>query len=505
MKIPTDNLYQLIQAMTASEKRYFKRHYASEKSITTELFDFINGMKAYDEEEVKLNFSNSKVAKNLKVYKVQLTELLLKSLTSYHNKKSIRSKIRIGLEEVELLMYKQLYTLAGSRIRKIKELCLKYEELEYIFSVLFFELLLNSFFDVKLQTSENPILEELDQYTDKIKNIYRLKKINFALHDISNNKLTHRLSPEEAERFSQQLEIEAARIHEDPISFNEHFYLNSSLSLINQLFHQDPTKEYLFKKKNVELFEENPHFIENHGSFYYAALYNYLIACRKLGKKAAFAEGIRKIKELARQQPLLDRNLIFVYYLEIKEYFRTGQFETLIAEMEPVVTRHIKKYDQNQDNLPALCFIYFAMAHMVLEQSQRVQFYVRRLQAMGKQLNTSYAYFFNIFELISHYETNDFGIVQNLLTSFRRKIDKTKSAEVTFYLQFLDFMTELIQAAENERTLQAKSFKQNIVVPANDGVSNLSEAFLLNDWLQAIEKKCSYTKWVKSQLVDSEM
>ena len=78
MKLATDNIFQLVQAMTASEKRYFKRHYASEKSVMTDLFDFINNMKEYDEEDVKKHFQHSKLAKNLKVYKVQLTELLLK-------------------------------------------------------------------------------------------------------------------------------------------------------------------------------------------------------------------------------------------------------------------------------------------------------------------------------------------------------------------------------------------------------------------------------------------
>ena len=164
MKIPTDNLFQLIQAMSASEKRYFKRHYASEKSITTELFDFINKMKEYDEEEVKANFYQSKVSKNLKVYKVQLSELLLKSLISYHSKKSIRSKIRIGLEEIELLLTKQLYGMAQSRLKKIKDLCLKYEEHEYVFAILFYEILINSFFDIKLKDTEYPILEEFEKY-----------------------------------------------------------------------------------------------------------------------------------------------------------------------------------------------------------------------------------------------------------------------------------------------------------------------------------------------------
>ena len=203
-------------------------------------------MKNYDEEEVKSNFHQSKVSKNLKVYKVQLTDLILKSLISYHNKKSIRSKIRIGLEEIELLMDKQLYNLALGRVKKVKEICLKYEELEYIFAILSYEIMISSFFNVQMKITDYPILEEFDKYTDKIKNTYRLKKINFTLSDKSNNKLTEKLSPEEEQYYIRILEKEEAKITEGKLTFNERYYLNSSFSLINKLVNDNPELEYDF-------------------------------------------------------------------------------------------------------------------------------------------------------------------------------------------------------------------------------------------------------------------
>ena len=71
MKVPTDNIFQLVHAMTASEKRYFKRHYASDTGAMTELFDYINNQKSYDEDQVKEHFKKSKISTHLKVYKVQ--------------------------------------------------------------------------------------------------------------------------------------------------------------------------------------------------------------------------------------------------------------------------------------------------------------------------------------------------------------------------------------------------------------------------------------------------
>ncbi len=489
MKVPTDNLFQLIQAMTASEKRYFKRHYASDKSITTELFDFINGMKNYDEEEVKSNFHQSKVSKNLKVYKVQLTDLILKSLISYHNKKSIRSKIRIGLEEIELLMDKQLYNLALGRVKKVKEICLKYEELEYIFAILSYEIMISSFFNVQMKITDYPILEEFDKYTDKIKNTYRLKKINFTLSDKSNNKLTEKLSPEEEQYYIRILEKEEAKITEGKLTFNERYYLNSSFSLINKLVNDNPELEYDFKKKNVALFEANPHFIENHTSYYYAALYNFMICCRRTGRHEELIEGIKKIKTLTRQYPFLERNLIFVYYLEIKYNFQKGNYALILDDFENIIIKHIKKHNQSEESLPALCFIYFTLSHIILDHPQKVQFYLRRLHAMSKQLSPSFALFFDILELISHYETRDFEIIQQQINSLKKKAIRKQGKDV-FYTEMLDFFQRLI-TPEAEVYQLVHDLKQRASQIQKDGLLNLLKEFLLDDWLKAIMKKQS--------------
>lgn len=497
MKIPTNNLFQLIQAMTASEKRYFKRHYASEKSITTELFDFINSMKAYDEEEVKNNFSNSKVSKNLKVYKVQLTDLILKSLISYHNKKTIRSKIRIGLEEIELLMAKQLYGLALNRVKKVKEICLKYEELEYIFAILFYEIMISSFFNIQLKTTEYPILEEFDQYADKIKNTYQLKKINFTLNDKSNNKLTEKLSEQEEQYYTQILEKEKEKIKTGALTFNEQYYLNSAFSLINKLVNDNPEKEYEYKKKNVALFESNPHFIENHTSYYYAALYNFLICCRRTGRHQELFDGIQKIKALTKQYPFLERNLIFVYYLEIKHNFQKGDYNILIEDFENMIIKHIKKHNQSEESLPALCFIYFTLTHIILDHPQKVQFYLRRLHAMSKQLSLSYALFFDMLELISHYETRDFEVIQNQVASLNRKAKKKQGNNI-FYSEMLDFFSNLINP-QTDKVQLIKALKIKASQTQKDGLLNLLNEFLLDDWLTAIARDLSLSEVIKSR------
>ena len=491
MKVPTDNIYQLIQSMTASEKRYFKRHYASEKNLTTDLFDFINSMDEYEEENVKRHFANSKLAKNLKVYKVQLMELLLKSLTSYHSKKNIRSKIRMGLEEVEILMDKQLHSMALNRLRKIKELCLKHEELEYIFSITYFEIFLSSFFDVNLNPSDYTVLQELESFIDTLKRIYHLKRINFYLNDKNNNELTQSLRPEEITEYETLLSKDLALPEGRQLTLSEQYYRNSSLSIIHKLAYQDAEQEFHYKKNNVSLFEANPHFIKSNAGFYFAALFNFLVCCRRLNRSAELESGLLRIKALLQQAPFLKRNYIFIYYLETKHLFLQRKYQPIVEEMEPETTRHINKYQQKGEHLTALIFIYFTLTHLVLRDYHKVHFYLRRLSNLSKDLDPGYTYFFHLLELISHQETTDQFVIQNLLSSHRRK-NKNRKKPSPFFPETLAFFRQFNKSSPEAKPDHIADYENQLTDIATDSTLNIAREFILDDWLRALKNKRTY-------------
>ena len=493
MKIPTDNIFKLIQSMTASEKRYFKRHYASEKNLTTDLFDFINSMDEYEEESVKKHFGKSKLAKNLKVYKVQLMDLLLKSLTSYYNKKSIRSKIRMGLEEVEILMDKQLHDMAVNRLKKIKELCLKHEELEYIFAIIYFEIFLNSFFDINLKPGEYVILQELEGYTDIIKNIYSLKRINFFLNDKNNNELTQPVLEQEDKDYQKLLTKDLALPEDRPLTLSEQYYRNSSLSIIHKLVHEDAEREFAYKKSNVELFEAHPYFIKSNAGFYFAALFNFLVCCRRLNRFEELEAGLKRIKALLQQYPFLKRNYIFIYYLETKHFFLQKNYRDIIDQLEPEITRHIIKYQQKEEHLTALIFIYFTLTNLVIKDYHKVHFYLRRLSAISKNLNPGYTFFFHILELISHHETADSFVIQNLMSSHRRKIKSSKKVS-PFFMEVLDFFSHLQKATAEEQKIQARAFEKKLGDLPPDPTFNVAKEFILDDWLKALKSGRTYAE-----------
>jgi|GEM_PF-6049840 len=130
MKTPSSDLFRMIQAMSSAEKRYFKKD--SRDSNTSHLFDLINEQEEYDEEQIKRRLRDASFAKNLKVHKNRLQQLLLKSLRAYHEEKTGRSKVRVLLDNAEILIQKQLYDLAIGQLDKASSLAKEFEEYELL-------------------------------------------------------------------------------------------------------------------------------------------------------------------------------------------------------------------------------------------------------------------------------------------------------------------------------------------------------------------------------------
>ncbi|MEO0877868.1 MAG: hypothetical protein AAFY48_24965, partial [Bacteroidota bacterium] len=124
MNSPKAQVWKLVNSLTPAEKRYFKTHFASTNNRLTTLFDLLNTQRSYDETEAKAKLDIP--ARQFKVLKHQLQELLLKSLIANTGKRSIKSKIRLGLEEADILLEREHYQEAIRKLQRLEQLCARY-------------------------------------------------------------------------------------------------------------------------------------------------------------------------------------------------------------------------------------------------------------------------------------------------------------------------------------------------------------------------------------------
>ena len=116
---PTDDLFQLVQSLSKSEKRYFSMHYSGEK-VYQKIFDIIEKQEKYDEKELsdKLNI------RQIHVYKNYLHKLILKSLRSFHAERSESIILLNQLQSFEILFDKGLFKQAKKTLMKCKTMAL---------------------------------------------------------------------------------------------------------------------------------------------------------------------------------------------------------------------------------------------------------------------------------------------------------------------------------------------------------------------------------------------
>lgn len=112
--------------MTRQEKRYFKlyaaRHVVSGSTSTTDLFDAIGAMSAYDEAEVHRRFAGAAFLNRFTVTKHRLYDTILASLEAYHANSSVDARIRRSLHQVEILFQRGLYADAERMLRSVKQM-----------------------------------------------------------------------------------------------------------------------------------------------------------------------------------------------------------------------------------------------------------------------------------------------------------------------------------------------------------------------------------------------
>lgn len=134
---PRSDLYDLIHAMTAHERRYF-RMYARMQQPEGEwnylrLFDAMLTQDVYDEPALKKQFEGDKLAENFAVEKHYLYMQLLKVLRNFRARKRKDLQVREMLDGVEILATKDMDAAAWRLLKRARK---KAEELELTVAVL---------------------------------------------------------------------------------------------------------------------------------------------------------------------------------------------------------------------------------------------------------------------------------------------------------------------------------------------------------------------------------
>ncbi len=444
MKKPSDHIFQLIHAMSPAEKRYFRLHYASEASQLTLLFDEISRLKTYDEAHLKLRLEPT-VARNIKVYKVQLQDLLLKSLTSFHSKRSVLSKVRMWLEEADILADKRLFELALDRLSKARGISRQYEEFTYLLEISAREFYLKHVSNDRVGISTHPYFEETVEFIRHIQTALNYHKQATEWLDYLAYSFYRRATEEEIQK-AQRLLASEALIEEKGLSFRAKLSRNTLLMSLYRLLHES-SQEDATRRANVGLFQEFPQFQKSMPFQYIAVLRNLMNFALERKDYQTAQDCIDSGITVIQANPTFGSQLVYFHYGLLEMNFECRRWQETLQEWEQPVMQNLKQQGIARERIAMLCYVYFIVIYQILNKPSRVQHYLRKALECREEVRTYFKELLILLDLISHHEAGDYFLVAKQVRAIRKKQQEGAVA----YSELLNGILDVLSTKQVEK------------------------------------------------------
>ncbi len=492
MKTPSAQLFYLIEKMSAAEKRFLKIHFSSAKSHLTELFDFINAQQSYDEKVVKAHFSNSLISKNLKVYKVQLTELILRSQVAYHAKRTVRSQIRILLEEVDILIGQFLVPAAMVRLHKAIEICRKNNETALLVVALQHQFMLERY--ISRQKTNKPFKGDGNALNKALQTLIQETELVQLVRLLD----TSCLNENEKTRSTVIAALNKIPNREEVRTGNNAsaFYLAKMEALTTENL---PNRIRL-QEQIIKRFQAEEYTFTNQKYLYLEMLSDLLDSYVQVVNKTKVEAVISLIGKLFTEENYNAKFLYLPSYIEAKHNFYHG-ITTCRLSSFGAISGLDPELEIEVDNVFALGFHLFEiLSNMTAGESEKVKSLLSVLQTVTKPEHHNENVLLDLIEIIDHYDCDNIRTVNYLLSSFQRKLKRGK-AFTPFTVATYDFIKKIVKNPDEKKIL-TQQFLSEISGFENDSIQNLWLQFQLNDWLDCLlhDVKFSELAYKKSKM-----
>ena len=488
----TENIINLIQSLSKSEKRYFKLFVAKnskgESNHFIKLFDIIDKLGTAEKNTIRKFYGDEKFMKGLfRLYKIRLYDQILNSLSAYHSEQLIDDKILQSIRKAKILYDKFLYSDAEKIFAKAKIMASKYEKHTLLLEI--------NYWQKKIISTPSA---ELESYKEaKINQLIEEEKL--TINKIENNTVFWK---QKALIFNIYMSKGIARVQEDIDQYNS--IINAPV-LRNQMMLSYDAKSnfyamyttyffathnlneaYKYAKKAIELNDTHPYQIESNPWGYSTILHNFLLITHRLKKHEEFFSMLSKLKSLLQKfKPPLPMKIRF-YNLEFTAYLDIGHFKKAARLLSIVETTLA-----DQKNMPEGAKIIFVLDKSLLYFF--IKEYHKALIGLNEILNNEKSYlaqdrytFAKLLQLIIHFEKGNMDFLPHLLKSlYKYLIQKKKLYKIENLL--IQFVRTILAIKSNKEQIEVfKTFKKELTSIYNDPLeANFLNFFDAVSWLES--------------------
>ena len=487
---PKADLHQLIKSLTKSEKRYFNlfanRHVIGDGNKYLHIFSIVEAQEIYNEKELKAKLKKPATLKNLPAEKVYLKKLILKSLSQFHEAKSIDSVLNDKILQIAILYEKGLYEIGYELIEKSVKLALKYEKFLIHSSLLLWKIN----YEVKFNKITNVLsdIKRIHELSNSQREYVMAMEGTFELISVSNNMGDIGIK-RDPDKLIQKVKDKLGKTK--PKSILGLYYYYTTLAFIADLEQNKKGTLDNFGKA-VGVFKSNPFYISERPNLYLISENNFIVALIDENRLAEAEIEIGVLSEIKKKNYLSEQlsARAFVIISDSKLIILQKQknwdgANALEKEIEKGLAIHENYVDPNRK-----LDIYFSLFH--------INFNSKNYKKANKWLNTiirtkntkdsktNIICLSMVMQLIVMFESGDQFLFANRLVATKKFItQKTSYLELMLFLDILNLLankkkSKLINAKLKDlRNQFAQQIEKNI------SIGKLFQYFDLSTWLDS--------------------
>jgi hypothetical protein len=494
--VKSDQLFNLIKALSKGEKRFFKLYAArlnknADKKFIV-LFDAIEKQKVYDENKILLKEPslNPKQFSNLKAH---LYFQLLKSTKLCNSSNLENIMITELLDYSRILYHKCLYKECMKMIDKAKAMAIENDRSVLLLEILELEkLVIPKTLESGNELRVNLLIETTNHVADSIKNINIFSNLALKLNSyyVQTGFIRNKKDLEKVSRFFNS---SLPRFKENELSFQEKLYLYNSF-VGYCFFIQDFDKGYKYANKWVQLFDLQPEMKKHKLEMYIKALNSLLAVQNKLYKYQEFAETQKQLIAIKRDKSLIlteniNLNLFKAIYVhEINRHFMLGEFKSgtrIVAALENELNKFIPLLDKH-----SVLLLYYKIGCLYLGSGN----YKVAIKWLNKIYNEKeidvrediYS-FTRILLLVCHFELGNDDLVESNIRSTYRYF--TKKGVLTHYQKYILYFLRNLFVDPSERNLKKQFIGLKLHMRSLEKNKFEKRAFMYFDIISWLESK----------------
>ncbi|MCC6690611.1 MAG: hypothetical protein IT235_03680 [Bacteroidia bacterium] len=494
-------LFELIKSMSRSEKGYFKK-YSSQNVIGGEnnyitLFNAIEKQKEYNESAIKQKLKKERFIGHLAVLKKYLHKLILKSLRSYYEERTLDFQIRARLSEIHLLHERGLPEQAEKIVKKVKHVAIKNEKLILLQEINEWErkLIKNELYRGKTLDQISGIEKEQETLLMKLAWLNKLNGIKERTFFSDYN-----LDGEEKKLQIKKLSLELDKIYTQlSPAYNTfrssmvYYRIRGKHASVLQTSNVPST----YSTEMLHLLESNPQAILNDPESYVITLFNLLAGYEHRISVKEQVAILNKIADFENKNKKLlsfkNRVLIFSYLSIIRTHLFnfTAEFEEAKNYIHLNLLKQFKEYETKMivyDKI-ILSFNILAIYFGAEEYRTALRWSNKIINDAALSVADDIAGSTKLLNIIIHYELHNRQTISSLISSAERYF-QSKTVVSQPVLQFLQVIKENVLSEKNKKAA-LKMFRHLKEVLEKDASLPQPDKYL---------KNFDFTAWIDSKI-----